>query len=223
MGEKITDKIDLYDVLGVVVPGTLLIAWLALCFPHLASASTVKFPEAFATVALLALSLFLGYLIQAVASLIEPVFCWMWRGKHSSRVFQDYSNPCLSGTAVARIREKLAARLGSNPDDGILYQYAASLAETHPGSRSPRFNSLYAFHRALLVLTLVVAATLPFSGLHGLSAGWSVKTWCIASSVLLGLLLLLFNRTRERSVYYVRETVLTAERVIDTLPSTKGA
>lgn len=224
MGEKLVDKVELYNILGILVPGILLIAWLPLCFLGLLAVTVPKFPDAFSASVLIALAFFAGYIIQALGSLMEPFLCWLWRGKHSSRVFQEMRNPCFAPVSALRIREKIAARPGMGScDDGALYQVASSLAESAPASRVARFNALYAFHRALLVLVLLVAVTLPISGTHGLLRGWSTKEISVALFLTACLIALIFNRTRVRSVYYVREIALTAERQIDAAPATPQA
>lgn len=163
MGEKTLEKFELYDMLGIVVPGVLLIAWMAVCFPTLTKVPVVHFPEVFSAVVLVALSFFLGQLIQAVGSILEPLMCWTWRGKHSARAFCSDRNPCLASDAAARVRKKIASKIGRDASDSSVYQYAAQLAETSGNGRVPRFNSLYAYHRALLVLILVTACTAPFA------------------------------------------------------------
>lgn len=222
MGEKVAEKIEIYDTLGILVPGILLITWLPLCYPRILAVPVVKFPDAFAAVALLALALFAGHIVQALGSLIQPILSWMWRGTHSNRVFCSDNNPCLKPGVASRIRAKLATRSGED-DDGALYQFAASIAESTAGSRVAKFNALYAFHRGLLVLILLVVATLPFTGPQGIAANWSIKVLWIAYASLFLLCLLVFNRTRQRAVYYVREVVLTAERVIDATPATPAS
>ncbi len=77
-----TNKIDFYDILGFLIPGTLLVCWVPICFPSISSmASALKFPSAFAVIALTALSVMLGHLMQAVEeSIIEPAIQRTWGG-----------------------------------------------------------------------------------------------------------------------------------------------
>lgn len=76
------DRLDYYDLLGVVVPGTLLVCWLPICFPVLSQvAASSDLSEAFEVIALVVLAFFVGQLVQAIASLVEPVLYWTWGGR----------------------------------------------------------------------------------------------------------------------------------------------
>ncbi len=90
-----------------------------------------------------------------------------------------------------------------------------TLAESAPSSRAPAFNIAYAYHRALLLaaatLLFVLVIATRYGVLHG--APWK-QTACIIS-VAIVLILLLWHRAKQRSFYYVREVLLTAERVLD--------
>jgi hypothetical protein len=86
MENSITDKFEFYDVLAMIVPGTLLTALIPILFPALAMwAATIEFPEGFSIICLLALAIFLGYLVLAISSLVEPVFDWSFGGRPSEK------------------------------------------------------------------------------------------------------------------------------------------
>jgi hypothetical protein len=78
------EKLEIYDLVGIAVPGVLVVAAIPLAFPSIAAqVATVKFPDGFALLALSALSVFIGYLIQTLASLVEPILFKTWGGRPS--------------------------------------------------------------------------------------------------------------------------------------------
>ena len=65
------EKLDVYDLLAALVPGTLLVCLVAVMFPVASDcAFSVSLPGAFAVVALTVLSVFTGHMIQAFSSLV---------------------------------------------------------------------------------------------------------------------------------------------------------
>ena len=82
-------------------------------------------------------------------------------------------------------------------------------------SRVERFVALYGYYRGLL-FSAVLAVTLGLASVRW--ADHSVlsmagKLWTVGT---LGVLtILLWYRTKQRAFYYVREVLLTAERVLD--------
>lgn len=211
------DKFKIYELLSWVIPGTLLI-WLgAVCFPSLATAGTaVKFPDAFGVVALLALAIFIGNLVQAVASLIEPVLNWTWGGRPSERALQGgLGDRYLPKDAAARIRKKLEEIVGAGASNRALFLYAMQRAESAGSDRISTFNALYAYHRALLVLCVagLVALIIGIIGGQLPSLPWygSVGVAALAACGLV----LVWYRTKQRGFYYVREVLHTAERLLD--------
>jgi hypothetical protein len=211
------DKFKIYELLSWVVPGTLLVCLLAVCFPSLATATgAVKFPDAFSVVALLALAIFAGNLVQAIASLIEPALNWTWGGRPSERALQaGLGSRYLPQDAADRIRKKIEAAVGAGASDRAIFLFAMQRAESAGSDRVGTFNALYAYHRALLVLCLaglpafliaVLSGQLP--GLHW-SGALGVVVLVAAVSVLV------WYRTKQRAFYYVREVLHTAERVLD--------
>jgi uncharacterized membrane protein len=81
--------------------------------------------------------------------------------------------------------------------------------------RAARFNSLYAYHRALLVLILLAACLFGASIFWGAAAEWSWYQRVPVLVALASLLALMWHRARQRGCYYAREVLLTAERVLD--------
>lgn len=214
---NMNDKFELYDVLGIIIPGTLLLALTSVAFPSLtARAGTVRFPDAFAVIILLALAVFVGLLVQSISSLIEPVLNWSWGGQPSDKALKNgLGVRYLPADTATRIRHKLAAKVGSQATDRSLFLYAMQQAETSGNTRVAKFNGLYAYHRGIFTLILVGILLLLAAMQWGAISQWSTgdKVGTVVASA--ALLLLVWHRTKQRGFYYVREVLSTAERIID--------
>src|SRR5258708_4274094 len=125
------EKFEIYDLLGIVVPGTLLIGLTLILFPVLsAPASNLKLPEGFTVICLVALSVFAGNLVQAISSLIEPLIENTWGGRMSEKgLSRGLGDRYLPRDTSARIRNKLVSILASNGTDRSLFLFALHTAE----------------------------------------------------------------------------------------------
>ncbi len=113
-------KFDYYDVLGNLVPGTLLVCWACVCFPSAAALlADVPLPDAFQFVALTALAIFTGHMIQAVGSLVEPLLHRTWGGQPSGRALGEglgrYLPPEKAALVAARLADRFGIDQGSMP------------------------------------------------------------------------------------------------------------
>jgi hypothetical protein len=217
MENSITEKFEFYDVLAMLVPGTLLVALVAIFFPALAlRAQTVEFPEGFAVICLLALAIFFGHLVQAISSLVEPIFNWTLRGRPSEQALRiGLGDRYFPAKTATRVRAKLAALVGTDAQNQTLFLFAMQKAETSDNKRVSRFNGIYAFHRAILTLALIAILLLVLSMIWGVAVHWPLQEKATTFAGILGLLMLFWNRTRQRAYYYVREVLLTAEQIVD--------
>ncbi len=209
------EKFEYYDLLGTLVPGILMLSWIPVCFPALMSVKGPSYPEAFAVLALTALAVLIGQLLQALGSiLMEPVLNYSWGGRPSEKVFKEGLGNFKKENAD-RIRSKLEAKVGTGSADQSLFLYAMQLSESAKDSRVPRFNSLYAYHRNLCAA--IAAAILSFvsSFYGGFASSLSFPMALLAILGLLAVLLVVVRRTKQRADYYVREVLMTAERVMD--------
>lgn len=208
------EKFDTYDLFGVLIPGVLVVCALPLAFPNLSEeVAKAKLPDTFAVIGLTAASVFAGYLVQALASLFEPLLTWTWGGRFSERALSTgLGDRYLSKDDGNRIRSRLLTLATPAASDQSLFLIAMQHAEATGAGRAPRFNALYAFHRALLLFTVVAIGLFAFSFRDGLAAR---LTWQqnLSIAVALTILLILFwFRARQRALYYVREVLLSAER-----------
>lgn len=208
------DKIDLYELLNTLVPGVLLLSSAPVFFPVLVTVTTPQYPEAFQVVALTVAAFILGQLVTALASLIEPVLFWTFGGRPSERALRQGLGTYLPPDTAARIRTKLRSQLGDGTSDRSLYLFA--IQQTHTGTdRAAKFNSLYAHHRGLVVLVLLLLVSFVISTYWGAAAGWPSSLKQALLVMLLVTLFLTWYRTKQRAFYYVREVLFTTERVID--------
>jgi hypothetical protein len=212
-----TDRLQLYDVLGALIPGVLVMGAVFLAFPGACESLQVpKLPDAFSVIALTVAALFLGHVLQALASLAEPVVYWTWGGRPSERALTGrLGSRYLPADTGARIRQKLQAAVGPEASDRSLFLYAMTLAESAPASRASAFNGSYAYHRALLFAATALLV-IPAVSTH--CGTLKDMPWKHAAPILIAavaLLLLLWHRAKQRAFYYVREVLLTAERVLE--------
>ena len=211
-----TDKLEHYDIFGTVVPGILLLCWVGICFPSVAhTAPMLNFPDAFNVMALVALAIFLGQLLQGVGSLLEPAIHRAWGGRPSDRALAGGLGRYLARDTAHRIKKKLQTAVATEATDHSLFLFAMQRTDAAKVGCASRFNSLYAYHRALLVLMSVSSVLLVASRIWGAVATWPLCRFVMVSVGIALLLMLVWRRTKQRAFYYVREVLLTAERVID--------
>lgn len=211
-----TAKFDFYDVFGVLIPGTLLLAWIAVCFPQIGQPGTAaNLPDAFVVVVLTALAVFLGQLLQAGASLLEPFLFKTWSGRPSDLAVGGQLESFLPQDAVDRITEKLRVAAGRDIEGRSLFLYAMQASESATPSRISRFNSLYAYHRGLLALSVIAFVILLLSLFWGGANSWATPGKVVALLLIPLVTVLVWHRTWQRACYYVREVLFTAERVLD--------
>ena len=212
-----SDKFDLYDVLSILIPGSVLLALLDISFPGMAARfSATGFPEAFSVICLIGVAVFLGHLIQAIASFIEPLFEWTWGGRASERALRDgLGSRYLPADTAHRIKRKLTSVIGSGASERSLFLYAMQKAETSGNIRVSKFNGLYGYHRAILTLVLVAISILLAAMKWGTVNQWPLRDKIEILLFAAGLLFVVWLRAKQRGFYYVREVLTTAERLID--------
>jgi hypothetical protein len=167
-------------------------------------------------VASLAFVVFIGHIIQTVGSLLEPCIHKTWRGQPPDQAFlEGLGDRYLPKDSAVRIRAKLAQTVGGEAGERSLFLRAVQLAESAGNARVQRFNSLYAYHRGLIILSLVALALLLASFQWGATAAWACGWKVAGTAAVLAILVLTWHRAKQRAYYYVREVLLTAERVLD--------
>jgi hypothetical protein len=210
-------KLELYDVIGILIPGAIVLGLTCIVFPDVATRfSTAGFPQAFSVICLTAVAIFFGQLIQAVASLVEPLLYWTWRGRPSERALKHgLGDRYFPIESAQRIRAKLARILGAGVSDRSLFLYAMQRAETSGNPRVAKFNALFAYHRAMLALVVVGLVLVLTSMQWGAIAQWPLGEKIAMVTAVVALLLTTWVRAKQRGYYYVREVLFTAEGLID--------
>lgn len=210
------DKFEFYDVLGVLVPGVLIVYVFLVCFPGVATLVPPRMSDALNTIAFTAMTIFVGQLVLAVGSLVEGLLYKTWGGRPSERALHSgLGHRYLPAVTAKRIRTKLKQVAGENATDRDLFIYAMGRAEGANSVRVSKFNALFAYHRALLVLCLVafiLVVASSFVGALAILPRWKLVLLAGAAFIVF---ILVWHRTRQRAYYYVREVLLTAERVLD--------
>ena len=117
--------------------------------------------------------------------------------------------------SAKRIKSKLQQWVGNDASDHALFMFAMQQADGADIGRARRFNSLYAYHRGLAVLLVIMIGMLALSSKWGRVAAWNWGLQ-VASFATLGLLtVLMWHRAKQRANYYVREVLHVAERVFE--------
>lgn len=218
-----SDKFDFYDVLSIIVPGSMLMCAGILFFPDAAKSLKIEnLPEAFSVLVLTAAAVFLGHIIQSLVSIVEPLLDWSWGGRLSEQALKyGLGDRYFPTDSAKRISGKLTTAVGTNASDRSKFLFALQLAETSQNSRVGRFNALYAYHRALLMMMVVALALFLISMFWGPVSKWPICNKLASIGGGLALAALLWHRTKQRGMYYVREVLYTAERLLNQQPQTK--
>ena len=211
-----TEKLDFYDLLGVLIPGTIFMCLGAICYPAMATKFTVsQFPEAFSVVALTSAALFCGHILQSLASMAEPLIEKTWGGRLSERALNHgLGDRYLPKDTAIRMANRLSEAIQGESSSRSKFLFALQLSETGGNPRIPRFNALYALFRVFLILSLAVLAMLLHATLLGALKTWNCQDKIGLCLVAAALTALFWNRTRQRAIYYVREVLFTAERLL---------
>jgi len=215
--KAVSDKFEFYDVVGILVPGSILLALIAAGFPATTGVfATIGFPDAFGVICLTAVAVFAGHLVQAISSLLEPVLDWTWGGRVSERALRgELDSRYFPNDTAQRIRTKLIKAVGSGATDRSLFLYAMQIAETSGNSRVSKFNGLYAYNRALVTLLFLGLILLVVAMVWGAAEAWPIRSKISALAIVVLVLVIAWNRAKQRAYYYVREVLATAERLID--------
>jgi hypothetical protein len=210
------DKLELYDILGTVVPGVLLAYWLPICFPDIvAMVSAVRFPESIAVIGFSAVAILFGQLVQALASALEWLLFLSWGGKPSERALSNgLGDRYLSKSTGTRIRRCLAPLAAGGASDQDLFYIAQSRAYATSGSRLSQLNAFYAYHRGLVVVLVLGMLILITSRQWGEAAAWRTEVFWSSISILAVTLVMMWYRAKQRAYYFVREALRVAERTM---------
>lgn len=189
-------KFKYYDILTQVVVGyfILVVFMFSLGFTY---NNTYSVPY-------LAGSFVIGYFINAISSLFEGFYYWTIGGKPSNKILRTNQRKEYSGISKVRfyhtykVIDMLKQDLVDNEaNEEKMFSYAMAISNSNKKSRVPDFNAHYAFSRIMLTTTLIIAIILLFNFYNK----WEIYL------ILIPLILLSWNRYKERSYYYAREVL----------------
>lgn len=194
-----------YDVISSLVVGYVLLVITMYSFQ-------IEYDNDY-TVAYLAFAFVCGYIINSVGSLLEPIYYFTIGGKPSTRLLNNGKEkrcwlyhlfvPKNTGIKKVRfyetenVRKLLITGLeDENPSEDRLFSKAMREVNGDQDSRVPDFNAYYALSRTILTTILISTILIISSYPH-----------CWQSYLSIIVLLICWNRYKERAYYYAREVL----------------
>ena len=165
------------------------------------------------TVAYLAIAFLCGYIINSIGSLLEPIYYFTIGGKPSNRLLDDGKKkhcwfynlfvPKNTGIKKARFYETATARKlllkgfeDEDPKEDRLFSKAMRTVNGDQDTRVPDFLAHYALSRTILTTVLISSLLIIYA---------NPNNWQSYLSIVL--VLICWNRYRERAYYYAREVL----------------
>ena len=165
------------------------------------------------TVAYLAIAFLCGYIINSIGSLLEPIYYFTIGGKPSNRLLDDGKKkhcwfynlfvPKNTGIKKARFYETTTARKlllegfeDEDPKEDRLFSKAMRTVNGDQDTRVPDFLAHYALSRTILTTILISSLLIIYA---------NPNNWQSYLSIVL--VLICWNRYRERAYYYAREVL----------------
>ena len=184
-----------YDILSSLLAGYIALVVSLFCF-------NFEYKSEYSIV-YLAIAFFLGYLINALGSFLEPFYYWTIGGKPSNKILVKKKGKDYSGIrkvkfydtneVVSKLKQELNDKNASNEK---MFSKAKISVIGNAESRVPDFNAHYALSRTILTTMLVSV----FMMIIWQPCNWEVYLMFIP-------LLICWNRYRERGYYYAREVL----------------
>ena len=216
------ERLNLYDILATIVPGTILLTVVSALFPRTALPFRgIGFPDEFALVALLTGAIGAGLFVQTLGSMLEGRFFKVFGGMPSDRALAgNLGGRYLPRDAAKRVKDALQLRCGPHASPRTLFLHAMSVAESSADSKAAVFNAQYGQLRAVFSLSLLLLVLLSASRLWGAAATWRAGPFWTVLALGAILTTLFAWRTWQRGAYYAREVLLTAARLLSESSST---
>ena len=165
------------------------------------------------TVAYLTIAFLCGYIINSIGSLLEPISYFTIGGKPSNRLLDDGKKkhcwfynlfvPKNTGIKKARFYETTTARKlllegfeDEDPKEDRLFSKAMRTVNGDQDTRVPDFLAHYALSRTILTTVLISSLLIIYA---------NPNNWQSYLSIVL--VLICWNRYRERAYYYAREVL----------------
>lgn len=192
-----------YDIISTLICGVVLLFVVSIVINWDISKVNV--------VIVLSLAYVMGYILNAVSALLEPLYYWFMGGMPSDKLLRFPEPNCCGKvrkyTGFGRVRfyeyEKVVKLLREELDDvdadeKKMFGKAMSYSNSNDKSRVPDFNAHYAFSRVMLTLVLV-SACLIMTKYYDVWWAWLITLLVI---------LLVGHRCKERGYYYAREVLI---------------
>jgi hypothetical protein len=212
MDDKITDKFELYDILGTLVPGLVAVGLIYATIAWTGHKVDIPaMPEALQVLILSAVAVVLGQLVQSVGSLIEGFYFWTWGGRPSDVALRGKGKRITGSQSTvlkARLSKHLSGGVERDSEDHEVFLHALSVCNHKSLGRVAKFNSLYAYHRALttlLLISTVATMVIIFFAEPNPPAAWRVLIGETAAT------LLFWYRTKQRGMYFADEVLRMAD------------
>lgn len=192
-----------YDIISTLICGVVLLFVVSIVINWDISKVNV--------VIVLSLAYVMGYILNAVSALLEPLYYWFMGGMPSDKLLRFPEPNCCGKvhkyTGFGRVRfyeyEKVVKLLREELDDADadekkMFGKAMSYSNSNDKSRVPDFNAHYAFSRVMLTLVLV-STCLIMTKYYDVWWAWLITLLVI---------LLVGRRCKERGYYYAREVLI---------------
>lgn len=211
------NNLKYYDILGYLVPGLVFLSAVGFVLVE-AGTELPEIPGGNGANLLVvtALAYYVGHLLSAIGSWIEPILHFLWLGEPSQRILVEETSP-INRDFLDRVRKRLAKECGLPEEvpvcrgkrakylDG-LFRHASSICNRNNLGRVAEFNAKYALHRSLFVAS-VLAGLISLCIIKVAKCGFSAnfERWLIF--VYFVLAVISFFRARQRGYYFAREVL----------------
>lgn len=156
------------------------------------------------SIPLLAVSYVIGYFINAISGMMEPLYFKVMRGMPSDKLLTPITNQAYTGfgrikffmteRAIALLQVELNDR---NATTMKMFGKAMSYSASDTNTRVPDFNAQYAFSRVILTDVIILTAIWAVA-FYGCIWFW------IAAAAIWGIS---FRRCKERGYYFAKEVL----------------
>ncbi len=209
------EKLTYYDIVAHIVPGTLVLGVLALMPRVFGFVMPWPSSDLIGLAAGLPLAYAVGQVVQALSSLVQPIYYKLWGGMPSAVILEGDSKR-LKGARltkiIAALSEHFHSPAGTAEEREGLFADAMALCNRDGLGRVDSFNASYAFHRALLTTGVVSTVLLTIAlvlSLFGVASTASTIRPSLVYLLVLSLLLtaIEFVRARQRGEYFSIEVL----------------
>jgi hypothetical protein len=215
MNERIVEKLGLYDLFGNLIPGIVAVSLLGAAWYW--TGHKVELPnlsQAVSVLVLSALAIVLGQFVQAIGSLLQKFYFWTWGGRPSDRAMKRLL-PSQSAALRTRLANYMLEDASDEVTDHQIFLWAFSVCNYKSLGRVERFNSIYAYNRALTTLMLI--STIATLGIIFVAEPNPPAAWTVLGIEVL-ITLLFWYRTRQRGIYFADEVLRMADLEIGRVP-----